>query len=81
MAELTRFFCCSGDFKTNEKKILDELDDLVKKQSKKPAKRGGDLKDAMSGTEQIREWVSPLDIRACAGCSLLVKSAPATPNL
>lgn len=42
-----------GDFKTNEKKIMTELDDLGKKFAKS---KKGDMGSAVEGTEAIREW-------------------------
>lgn len=44
------------NFKTNEKKIMSELDDIVKKQQKGKKKKGGDMKGAVEGTEEIRLW-------------------------
>ena len=45
----------SGDFKTNEKKIMKEIDDIQKKVGQ--TKKGG-MQSAVDGTEAIREWVS-----------------------
>ena len=45
----------SDNFKTNEKKIMSELDEIVKKANKgKKGKKGGDMKGAVEGTEEIR---------------------------
>jgi hypothetical protein len=43
-----------SDFKTNEKKIMGQLDDLAKVAGAK--KKKGDMKGAVEGTEAIREW-------------------------
>lgn len=43
-------------FKTNEKKIMSELDEIVKKQQKGKKKKGGDMKGAVEGAEEIRLW-------------------------
>lgn len=47
-------------FKTNEKKIMSELDEIVKKQQKGKKKKGGDMKGAVEGAEEIRLWVSKI---------------------
>ena len=47
-----------SDFKTNEKKIMQELDSLAKNADTRKKKKGGDMKGAVEGTEAIREWVS-----------------------
>ena len=51
-------FGCSSDFKTNEKKIMKELDDL-QRQFGRAAGKASDLGGAMEATEEIRQWVSP----------------------
>ena len=57
LTKLTIFsFLYSSDFKTNEKKIMGQLDDLAKVAGAK--KKKGDMKGAVEGTEAIREWVS-----------------------
>ena len=57
ITKLTIFaFLYSSDFKTNEKKIMGQLDDLAKVAGAK--KKKGDMKGAVEGTEAIREWVS-----------------------
>ena len=56
------FVQCSSDFKTNEKKIMKELDQLQSTAGRSSSK-GGDLGGAMEGTEEIRQWVSSLDFR------------------
>jgi len=43
-----------SDFKTNEKKIMKELDQLYASSGKKS--KSGDLGGAMEGTEEIRQW-------------------------
>ena len=47
-----------SDFKTNEKKIMQELDTLAKNADTRKKKGKGDMKGAVEGTEAIREWVS-----------------------
>lgn len=44
-----------SDFKTNEKKIMKELDQLQSTAGRASSK-GGDLGGAMEGTEEIRQW-------------------------
>ena len=56
MAPLALLF--RSDFKTNEKKIMQELDSLAKNADTRKKKKGGDMKGAVEGTEAIREWVS-----------------------
>ena len=40
-----------------------ELDELAKTQAQGKAKKKGDMKGAVEGTEAIREWVSFLCLR------------------
>lgn len=54
-------YVCSGEFKTNEKKIMSKIDQLAKEASAgkgKKAAGGGSMKDAVDSTESIRKWVS-----------------------
>ena len=37
---------------------MSELDEIVKKNQKGKSKKGGDMKGAVEGTEEIRSWVS-----------------------
>jgi hypothetical protein len=53
-----------SDFKTNEKKIMKELDFLASSTGKNGGK-AADLGGAMEGTEEIRQWVSLRDFLLC----------------
>lgn len=55
---------CSSDFKTNEKKIMKELDQLAASTGKGGGK-AADLGGAMEGTEEIRQWVSFMHFLLC----------------
>ena len=39
---------------------MSELDEIVKKQQKGKKKKGGDMKGAVEGAEEIRLWVSKI---------------------
>ena len=56
----------SSDFKTNEKKIMQGLDEMAKLNSKGSKAKASDSKSARDGAEAIREWVSPSSSDLCA---------------
>jgi hypothetical protein len=53
-----------SDFKTNEKKIMQELDTLAKNADTRKKKGKGDMAGAVEGTEAIREWQDQMWDRA-----------------
>lgn len=54
----TYLFVRRGDFKRNEQLIMARLDQAEKQFKGNDKKKGGNMKDAVDSTEQIRQWVS-----------------------
>ena len=49
---------CSEDFKTNEKKIMSDLDGLARIAMQGKAAKAADQAEARDAAEAIRQWVS-----------------------